>query len=134
MRLSVRSEYACLALAELASHYEKGLLKIEDIATKHEIPQKYLEQILLQLKRSGFLSSRRGADGGYKLSRPAAQIRLADVIRTLDGPIAPVNSVSTYFFEHTPVERLPKLKAVFQDIRDYSSRKLENTSVADISS
>ena len=132
MRLSLKSEYAFLALVELAANYGKGLLKIEDIAVKHEIPAKYLEQILLQLKWGGFVKSKRGANGGYGLSKNPKETRLADVIRLLDGPLASVNSVSTYFYEHSPVEKIPKLKRLLLDTRNYTARRLENCTLRDL--
>jgi len=132
MRLSVKSEYACLALIDLSAQPDQELVRIEDIATRRDIPRKYLEQIMLLLKRGGFLKSKRGIGGGYVLSKPPGQIRVADVIRLMDGPLAPVNSVSEYFYEHTPIENSPKLVALFQDIRDYTAHKLENTTFADL--
>lgn len=132
MRLSLKSEYAFLALVELAAHYGKGMLKVDDMAAKHEIPGKYLEQILLQLKWAGFVKSKRGADGGYGLSKDPSQTKLADVIRLLDGPLAPVNSVSTYFYERGPTERIPKLKDLLLDIRNYTAWKLENCTLNDL--
>jgi len=132
MRLSVKTEYAFLALGHLAQNYDKGLIKIEEIAEKFKIPQKFLEQILLTLRKAGFLKSKRGADGGYSLSKPPEKIILADVIRLLDGPLAPINSVSKYFYEYTPIEQNPKLKAVFEDIRNYTAMKLEQISLLDI--
>ena len=117
---------------ELAANYGKGLLKVDDMAAKHEIPGKYLEQILLQLKWGGFVKSKRGADGGYGLSKDPSQTRLADVIRLLDGPLASVNSVSTYFYEQGPIERIPKLKDLLLDIRNYTAWKLENCTLKDL--
>ncbi len=132
MRLSVKTEYALLALVYLSANFDKGLIKIEEIANKFEMPQKFLEQILLTLKKSGYLKSKRGSDGGYSLSKDPKKIILADVIRLLDGPIAPINSVSKYFYEHTPIEKAPKLKDVFEDIRNYTAMKLEKTTLFDI--
>jgi Rrf2 family cysteine metabolism transcriptional repressor len=132
LRLSLKSEYAFLALVELARHYDKGLLKVEGIATKHEVPGKYLEQILLQLKWAGIVKSKRGADGGYGLAKDPGQTRLADVIRLLDGPLASVNSVSTYFYEKSPVEKIPKLKDLLLDIRNYTAWRMESCTLKDL--
>jgi Rrf2 family protein len=132
MRLSLKSEYAFLALVELAANYGKGLLKVDDMATKHEIPGKYLEQILLQLKWAGFVKSKRGAEGGYSLTKDPSETRLADVIRLLDGPLASVASVSTFFYEKGPTEKIPKLKDLLLDIRNYTAWRLENCSLKDL--
>ena len=132
MRLSVKGEYACLALIDLSRNYDNGLVKIEQISIRQKIPQKYLEQILLLLKKAGYLRSKRGADGGYKLSRSPDQINVADVIRLIDGPLAPVESVSKFFYERTPIEKEPKLKNLLQEVRDYIAAKMEGTTFADL--
>jgi len=132
MKLSTRSEYACLALIDLTENYHQGLIKIKDISQRKEIPQKYLEQILLSLKRGGFLRSKRGADGGYQLALSPDKITVAQIIRLMDGPIAPVDSVSRYFFDHRPIEKSKALQKLFKEIRDMVSTKLENTTFADI--
>jgi Rrf2 family protein len=132
MKLSTKSEYACLALIDLSEHYEKGLIKIEEIATRKEIPKKYLEQILLSLNRAGYLRSKRGADGGYKLSKEPSKITVAEIVRLMDGALAPVESVSKYFYEPTPIEKSRKLIKLFKEIRDYISNKMEKTTFADM--
>jgi len=132
MRLSRKSEYALLALVDLARNFEKKLVTISDLAETNEIPQKYLEQILILLKQSGFVRSVRGPSGGYKLSKDPSKITTAEVIRSIDGPLAPVVSVSLHYYEATPIEKCQKLKVLLRDIRDYASNKLENTTISDL--
>ena len=132
MKLSTKSEYACLAMIDLSENYGKGLVKIEDIATRKNIPKKYLEQILLLLKRAGYLKSKRGSEGGYELSKRPGEISVAEVVRFMDGPLASVGSVSRYFYEETPIEQSEKLIKLFMDIRDYVARKMETTTFADL--
>jgi Rrf2 family protein len=132
MKLSRKSEYAFLAMIDLAEHYADGPVRIADICARKTIPRKYLEQILLQLKGAGLVRSARGPAGGYRLAREPDKIYLAELIRLMDGAIAPVYSVSTYFYEHTPVESNRKLLEVLRDIRDYAARKLEQTTLADL--
>jgi Rrf2 family cysteine metabolism transcriptional repressor len=132
MRLSRKSEYACLALIELARNHGKGLLKTEDIVKKTGIPRKYCEQILLQLKGAGLVRSRRGTEGGYALSREPKEISLAEIVRLIDGALAPVSSVSKYFYEPTPSERNKALVAVMRDIRDKVAAIMERTTLADL--
>lgn len=133
MKLSVKSEYACLALIELSEIYHKDQLStIAQIAANKGIPKKYLEQILLALKRGGYVKSYKGPEGGYKLAKDPATIYVAEIIRLMDGALAPVESVSTYFYEHTPIEKSPKLLDVFREIRNYISDKLESLSFADL--
>ena len=126
MRLTVKSEYACLALIDLVENYNQGLSKIYEIATRKKIPKKYLEQILLLLNRNGYVSSRKGAEGGYRLAKSPNEISVAEILRLMDGALAPVFSVSEYFYEHTPTERSPKLISAFKEIRNYVATKLEN--------
>lgn len=132
MKLSKKSEYTFLALIDLARNYEQEPVKIRDLSMKNKIPKKYLEQILLQLKGSGYVKSIRGADGGYKLAKEPSQIHMAEIIRLIDGALAPVDSVSTYFYEHTPIEQNEKLIVIFKDIRDYISNKLENITLENL--
>jgi Rrf2 family protein len=89
MRLSARVDYALRAVIELATAAE-GPLTAERIAKAQEIPPKFLESILLQLRRGGVVHAQRGPEGGYWLARPAGEISLADVIRIIDGPLAHV--------------------------------------------
>ena len=132
MKLSRKSEYALLALIDLAEHSDTRAVAASEISERKDIPKKYLDQILSLLKRGGYVRSYRGAEGGYHLARPAGEICLAEVIRLLDGPLAPVESVSRYFHEHTPVEQNDRLLDVFRDIRDMVARKLETTTIADL--
>ncbi len=132
MKLTSRSEYALLALVYLARHQSEGYVSVETIAAAQEIPAKYLEQILLALKRAKYLRSSKGQHGGYHLAKPANKIALAEVIRLFDGALAPTESVSRYFYESTPIEREKSLVRVFKDIRDYVSEKLESTTLADV--
>ena len=93
---------------------------------------KFLEQILLALKRAKYLRSQKGQHGGYCLARPAESITLAEVIRVLDGALAPTESVSKYFYESTPIESERRLVRVFKEIRDTVAEKLEKTMLADV--
>ena len=133
MKLTSRSEYALLALVYLARHQSEGYVSVETIALAQEIPAKFLEQILLALKRAKYLRSSKGQHGGYHLAKPANKITLAEVIRLFDGALAPTESVSHYFYESTPIEKEKSLVRVFKDIRDYVSDKLESTTLADVS-
>jgi Rrf2 family cysteine metabolism transcriptional repressor len=132
MKLSSKCEYACLALTFLSKNYGSGVVKIGDIARSKAIPRKFLEQILIILKQSGYVKSKQGALGGYKLAKPPEKISLAEIIRLMDGALAPALSVSTYFYEPTPIEQEKKLLAVFKEIRDYVSVKLENLHFSDL--
>jgi Rrf2 family cysteine metabolism transcriptional repressor len=89
MNISVKGEYALKAILDLAYRGGAGPVKIADIAGRQRIPQKFLELILAQLKQGGFVESRRGAEGGYLLARPADSIMVGEVLRFMDGPLSP---------------------------------------------
>jgi Rrf2 family protein len=132
MKLTARSEYALLALVYLGRQPREGLVSVETIAQAQGIPQKFLEQILLALRRAKYLRSAKGHRGGYQLARPADEITLAEVVRLFDGALAPTDSVSRYFYEATPIEKEKKLLRVFREIRDLVSARMEATTIADI--
>ncbi len=132
MKLTTRSEYALLALVHLARHEADGLVSVEHIARAQGIPPKFLEQLMLALKRAHILRSAKGQHGGYALAKHPSEISLAEVVRLFDGALAPTESVSTNFYESTPIEKEKGLVAVFKDIRDYVSTRLENTTIADV--
>ena len=132
MKLTSRSEYALLALVYLARRDLTGYVSVETIAQAQDIPQKFLEQIMLALKNAKYVRSTKGQHGGYCLARPGDKITLAEVIRLFDGALAPTESVSRYFYESTPIEKEKLLIKVFKDIRDYVADKLEHTTIADV--
>ena len=131
MRVTTRSEYALLALLFLAREQGEAYVPLARVAKAQAIPLKYLEQIVLVLQRAGFLASRKGQHGGYRLARAAKEIHLAEVIRLLDGPLAPTGSASKYFYKPTPIEREAKLLGLLKEIRDFVARKLEAKTLAD---
>jgi Rrf2 family protein len=91
MRITAKADYAVRAAAELAAAQGDGaLVKGEHLAKSQQIPQNFLENILTELRRAGIVRTRRGADGGYQLARPAAEITVADVLRAVEGPLAAV--------------------------------------------
>src|SRR5512137_944713 len=132
MRLSTKGEYASRAMLELARNYDRQPLHIRDISKLQSIPQRFLEQILLQLKRAGYLRSRKGPDGGYYLSRPPAEITVAEVIRVMDGPLAPIDCVSVTAHEVCPMEATCGLRWLWKDVRDAVAAILEQTTFADL--
>jgi Rrf2 family cysteine metabolism transcriptional repressor len=133
MKLTSRSEYALLALIYLSRNDSEGYVSVETIARAQGIPPKFLEQILLTLKRARYVRSLKGQRGGYRLAKPANKTTLAEIIRLLDGALAPTQSVSVYFYEATPIEKEKNLVRVFKELRDYIAEKLEQTTLADVS-
>ena len=94
MRISAKADYAVRAAAELAAAQPSGEpVKGEQLARAQAIPQNFLENILTELRRAGIIRTRRGAEGGYLLARPAAEISVADVLRAVEGPLAAVQGI-----------------------------------------
>src|SRR5581483_876777 len=87
MRVSAKGEYAIRAVLDLAIHHGQGLIPIQEVARRQGIPQRYLEQVLLLLKRAGLLDSKRGSTGGYQLARPPAGISVGEVLRAVEGRV-----------------------------------------------
>lgn len=132
MKLTTRSEYGLLALVHLSRQPPEEYVSVESIAKAQRIPPKYLEQIMLALKRARYVSSVKGQHGGYRLAKPANEITLAEIIRLFDGALAPTDSVSKYFYGSTPIEGERKLIRVFKRVRDLVAETLEGTTIADV--
>jgi len=132
MRLTTKSEYSLLALVYIARHQQEGFIKIERICSHYDIPKKYLEQLFTTLKQNRYLKTRRGAAGGYALARPANAISMAEIIRLMDGALAPTESVSKYFFSDTPLSKESHVTNILREIRDYVAEKLESVRLSDL--
>ena len=139
MKLSKKSEYGLRALLELSLVHNKMTLRRHDIAARQHIPVEFLEQILLVLKRAGLLSSRRGVKGGYTLIKPPRDITLGQVIRILDGPLAPIACVSKTAYQkctdcpYANRAQCP-LQHVMGTVRDAITGILDNYTLADFAS
>ncbi|MFF8903894.1 RrF2 family transcriptional regulator [Streptomyces olivaceoviridis] len=130
MRISARADYAVRAVLELAVRQGNGPVKAEEIAAVQEIPHKFLEGILGDLRRAGIVDSRRGGGGGYRLAREAASITVADVIRAVDGPIVSVRGErpTGLSYSGTAQPLLPLWIALRANVR----RVLEGVTLADL--
>ncbi len=129
MRVSAKADYAVRAAVELAAAGE-GPLKGDRIAEAQEIPSNFLENILSDLRNAGIVMSRRGADGGYWLARPADQVSIADVIRAVDGPLANVRGVRPAQLEFPG--KAEKMRDVWVAVRANLRDVLENVTLADV--
>ncbi len=135
MKLSKRGEYGIKALIELASgDDEHSVIRIREIAERENIPVKFLEQILLTLKNAGILHSRLGVSGGYYLARPADEITLGQIVRTLDGTLAPIRCVSQIAYERCvcPDEETCGLRLIMLDVRNAIADILDHTTLAEV--
>jgi Rrf2 family cysteine metabolism transcriptional repressor len=129
MKVSAKAEYACIAMLELALNYgEPQPLRVKAIADAHGIPQRFLVQILLQLKGAGLVVSLRGAAGGYQLARPPREIRLADIVNLIDRP-APARSGGPTLSASRAMEAL---REVWRRIQAQEQRLLEEITLADL--
>ena len=132
MKLTTKSEYSLIALIYIARNEKHDFIKMEDICKEYGISKKYLEQIFVALKQARYVKTKTGASGGYKLAKRPQKISIAEVIRLMDGALAPTLAVSKYFFEHTPLEKEKKIMKVFKEIRDYISDKVERLKISDL--
>jgi Rrf2 family protein len=132
MKISQKGLYALQAMTMLARRYDQGAIRIRDIAYEEGLPEKFLELILVELRNARMVESVRGAKGGYRLRRPPAEIHLAEIIRLIDGALAPFGDAQQlrYLIE-TDVEHRA-LYQIFLDVRDAAARILENTTLADL--
>ncbi|PLR78647.1 transcriptional regulator [Bacillus sp. V3-13] len=131
MKISSRGEYALRALICLGNNKDQ-LTSIGEISEKILVPINYLEQLLLQLKRNGYVQSKRGVNGGYKLSRSPREIIIGEVIRNLEGPLAPMGCVSITSYESCPLEEGCLLKPLWALVRDTVADLLDHTTLKDL--
>jgi Rrf2 family protein len=134
MKLSKRGEYGLRAMVDLASQPASVVVPLKDIAQREQIPVKFLEQILLALRNAGLLRSRTGVGGGYLLAKAPSDITLGQIIRILDGPLAPIRCVSQTAYEPCacPDEKTCGLRMVMFDVRNAISEILDRTTLEDV--
>ena len=132
MRISHRGLYALKALTHLAEAYEGGLVKIHHIAELESIPEKFLEAILVTLKNARLVASQRGREGGYRLRRPPAEIMVGDVVRVMDGALAPFGDAVELAQRVKTEPRHAGLFDLFLDVRNAAAAILDHTSLADL--
>src|SRR5579862_6566948 len=132
LKISQKGLYALQAMMTLARRHQQGAIKIRDIAAESDLPEKFLELILLELKNARIVDSVRGARGGYRLRRAPSEIRLSEIIRLIDGPLAPLGDAEQL---RSLIDRDLEHRALYQvflDVRDAAARILEHTTLADI--
>ncbi len=134
MKLSLRGEYALRALLVLGLNYGEGVVRIQAISEQQNIPKRFLEQILNDLKSAGVVASRRGVAGGYRLARPPQEITLAAVVRHIEGALAPVSCVSERFYQKCscPDEARCAIRSVMKEIREAVVKIAEHVTIAEL--
>lgn len=134
MKLSVRGEYALRALMVLARDFQEddSVVRIQQISKKQNIPKRFLEQILNDLKSARIVESKRGVSGGYRLRRRPETITLAEIVRHIEGPLAPVSCVSEKFYEKCscPDESRCAIRSIMKQVRDDIVKVMEATTLA----
>jgi len=132
MKISQKGLYALQAMMMLARHADQGAIRIRDIAYEEGLPEKFLELILLELKNARIVESVRGAKGGYQLRRSPSEIQLSEIIRLVDGPLAPFGDAEQL---RDLIDRDAEHRAlyrVFLEVRDAAAKILENRTLADV--
>jgi Rrf2 family protein len=134
MKLSLRGEYALRALIVLGLNHGDKVVRIQTISDQQNIPKKFLEQILNDLRAAQIVDSKRGIAGGYRLNRDPDKITLAEVIRHIEGPLAPVSCVSENFYEKCtcPDEARCGIRSVMKEVRDAIVKILEQVTLAHV--
>ena len=133
--LSNKARYALQAMILLARHYERGYVLISDLAQQGKMPKKFLESILLSLKNRGLLRSRKGKGGGYALSRSPSEVTVGEVVRLIDGPLAPIPCVSVTAYgrcDGCVDEQMCGVRLVMKEVRDAIADILDGTTFADV--
>jgi Rrf2 family protein len=133
--LTMKTRYALKALGVLSERGPGQATLIADIAEREGIPRKFLEAILRELRQHGLLSAQRGRGGGYRLRKPPEEIALAEIVRVLDGPLAPVPCLSRSAYQRCPEcksEQTCGVRVVLKELHEATERVLENTTLADL--
>ena len=131
MRITYKGDYALKTILDLAIHYGKGPVSIHDLARRQDMPVKFLEQILLALKRAGFVQSKRGKVGGYFLAKFPAEIKVGDVVRFIDGPAEPIACVNRKYKECRDL-RSCAFRAIWQEVAEATHRIIDSVTFEDL--
>jgi Rrf2 family protein len=129
MKISVKTDYALRALFTLVEHYGRGPIPIGELARRNEIPKKFLEHIMLDLKSQGWVQSVMGKQGGYVLAKDPAKITAGQVVRYFDGILAPINCVSISHPQKCTQEPVCRMRRLFLDVRNDIVKFMDHTTL-----
>jgi Rrf2 family protein len=129
MRVSKKTDYALRALFTLVEHYGRGPIPIRELARRNDMPKRFLEHILLDLKAKGWVRSVHGLRGGYELAKKPSQIALGEVVRHFDGILAPIGCVSVSGYERCSQEPVCRFRRVFLDARNYVTKLMDEATL-----
>jgi Rrf2 family protein len=133
MRVSKKTDYALRALFTLVEHVGGAPIPIRELARRNDVPKRFLEQIMLQLKAQGWVDSVAGVRGGYVLAKDPAKITMGEVVRHFDGILAPIDCVSVSGYKRCSQEPVCRFRRVFYDARNYVAGLMERSTLAEIS-
>jgi len=133
MRVSKKTDYALRALFTLVDHFGSGPIPIRELARRNDVPKKFLEQIMLALKKRGWVDSLPGLRGGYRLAKAPEKITMGEVVRHFDGILAPIDCVSVTGYKRCSQEPVCRFRRVFLDTRNYVANLMDSATLADLS-
>jgi Rrf2 family protein len=133
VRVSKKTDYALRALFTLVDHFGGAPIPIRELARRNDVPKKFLEQIMLQLKAQGWVQSTAGIRGGYLLAKNPSKITMGEVVRHFDGILAPIDCVSVTGYERCSQEPVCKFRRVFLDARNYVAGVMDKATLAEVS-
>lgn len=132
MRVSKRTDYALRALFTLVDHYRGAPIPIRELARRNDVPKRFLEQIMLDLKAQGWVDSVTGIRGGYVLAKNPERISMGEVVRHFDGVLAPIECVSVTGYRRCSQEPLCRFRRVFLDARNYIASVMDHATLAEV--
>jgi Rrf2 family protein len=132
VRISKKTDYALRALFTLVDHFGSTPIPIRELARRNDVPKRFLEQIMLQLKAQGWVQSTAGIRGGYLLAKNPSKITMGEVVRHFDGILAPIDCVSVTGYKRCSQESLCKFRRVFLDARNYVAGVMDKATLADV--
>ena len=132
MRLSQRTDYALRALFTLVEHYGRGPIPIRELARRNDVPKRFLEHIMLDMKAQGWVNSVAGKKGGYVLAKSPEKITMGQVVRYFDGLLAPIGCVSASHYERCSQEAVCRFRRVLLDIRNLTTRLMDAATLAKV--
>src|SRR5262245_9231617 len=132
MKLSMRTDYALRAVFTLVEYYGKGPIPIRELARRNDVPKRFLEHIMLDLKEQGFVDSLPGKAGGYFLARSPEKITMGQIVRHFDGVLAPIGCVSVNSYQRCTQEPVCRFRRVLLEIRNLTVRLMDRSTLADV--
>lgn len=132
MKLSKKTDYALRALFTLVEHYGRGPIPIRELARRNEVPKRFLEHIMLEMKARGWVDSSAGKQGGYVLARDPSKVTMGEVIRHFDGVLAPIACVSATHYQRCTQESVCRFRRILLDARNYVARLMEQATLANV--